>query len=465
MRIALIDPQGINSGLNIGLGILSACFLKDGYEVRVIDLNNNPENVKNRIKGILGFEIIGISVKSFTYKSARGIVRSLGRNDIICGGPHITLDGINFLKENSEFKFGIIGEAEESLPGLLKAINTHLPLEQVRGIVYRSDSAGEICLSERRDFIADIDSLPLPDYSCFDSVGKKIFDYPVLTSRGCPYACIYCCVGKVSGMKMRYRSIENVILEIEQAKVRYGFAQFCILDDNFTFDVERAKDFCRLILKDKMNLTWSCPNGIRADRLDEELVSLMKSSGCRYVSIGIESLDEEVYSNIKKQETLEDIKKAIVFLNKYKIKVNGFLLIGLPKDTPLKTRESIKKSRQIGLDTAHWNMFVPYPGTEVWKWLNKEARIIRDWKEGFHFGPNPKPTFETRIFKEKEMITMYKAANIKCRNYSAFFNQDAPLWVNCINLIKIILRYDSSRVFGHIKYILSNLSQAKRYLR
>ena len=462
MRIALIDPPGINKGLNVGLSMLSACLGIKGYEVKIFDFNNNADSLAERIFHIRQYDLIGFSIKTFTLRNSLEIARALRREDLFCGGPHVTLDGINLLKDSKYFKIGVIGEGEDAIGEIADTIRNNLALSNIRGIVYRQ--ANEIITTASRNFPDDLDALPLSDYSAFDSVKKGIRDYPVITSRGCPYSCIYCCVGRVSGKAMRFRNISNVIREIRNAKKIYHSQSFQILDDNFTFDVDRAKDFCRLLIKDKTNMPWSCPNGLRADRINEELVALMKESGCRYVSIGIESLDEEVFANTKKGGKLEEIKSAVYLFNKYKIKLNGFFLIGLPKDTLAKTIGSFKKSKEIGVDSAHWNMFVPYPGTEAWEWVNKNAKIVCDWREGFHFGINLKPVFETNEFKTSQMIRAYQTVNIKSKNYSAFFNGERPVIINAFVIFLHILRYDATHIFEHLCYVIYNLSAVKKHI-
>jgi anaerobic magnesium-protoporphyrin IX monomethyl ester cyclase len=463
MRIALIDPLGMNKGLNVGLGILAGCLQKTGHLVQVVDLNNAPGNSTRRLEAVSGHDIIGVSLKSSTLDSSRRIARRIGRRDLICGGPHVTLDGINLLKENPEFEFGFAGEAEESLIEFVEAKQKKSPPENIEGIITRNCGSREAdAASFCRKPNQNLDSLSFPAFDLFDSLGTRMWEYPLITSRGCPYSCIYCCVGKLSGKQMRFRSIGSVIEEIEQARTKYNPESFSVLDDNFTFDLGRAKRFCRGLIDNRLGLVWSCPNGIRADRIDDELVSLMKDSGCYKVSVGIESFDDEVFFSIKKGEEKKDILDAIQLLKKHSIEVNGFFLVGLPGDNLEKTRKSLAEIQRIGLDTAQWNMLVPYPGTQAWDWVRKKRRILADWRNGYHYGANLRPTFDSPHFSEKEMILAYKLTNIKCRNYSAFFDRRFSLLRNSAYLLWLILRYDGRRVFSHLSYLFSNIPRLVR---
>jgi radical SAM superfamily enzyme YgiQ (UPF0313 family) len=466
MRVALIDPPGINRGLNTGLAMLAASLKQRGHNVRTIDLNNNPRNGGNRIREVIKYDVIGISVKSFTLESASRIAAELGRDDLICGGPHVTLDALSVLKENRNFKAGIEGEAEEVFPRLLEAWGSGNKLRGMAGVV--SEGVGGIFESGRgcpANLTPDLDALPFADYGCFDSLNGNLYDYPVITSRGCPYSCIYCCVGRIAGRKIRFRSVAGVVEEIAEARLRYNSNSFHILDDNFTFEPERAKGFCAMLIKRNIRMSWSCPNGIRADRLDEELVRLMAESGCRQASIGIESLDGEVFSNIKKGEEIRDIKNAISLFNRHGIRVNGFFMVGLPKDSFRKSMSSLNESLKLGLDSGHWNIFTPYPGTEAWEWVNKNARVLKDWRQGCHFAPRPEIVFETEDFKSSQRLHIYKVANIKCRNYSAFLPGGALSAGSVLRMLCLILRYDALNLLGHLRYVFNHRRDIRRYLK
>ena len=461
MKICLIDPPGVTKGLNLGLGYLASSLIEEGHELKVIDLNNNPDNIEERLSVTRNYDLVGISIKSFTVKSACEISKMVPRNDIICGGPHIILDGYNFLRKNQNFSLGVTGEGEKVLVEVAKALESDSNLQDVKGILYKDKR--EILVNPKGNLVTDLDSLPFPNYEVFDSSNRRITRYPLMTSRGCPYSCIYCCVGEISGKKWRYRTPENIILELEEAKSRWNSKRFSILDDNFTQNPERAKRFCKLLLDRDFNMRWTCSNGIRADRLDQELARLMKKAGCDSVSLGIESLDETVFNNIKKGEKLSDIKEAISLLKKEKIKVTGFFMIGLPGDNMQKTRLSIELARKLKLDEASWSLLVPYPGTEVWRWVNEKAKIIRDWEEGFHFGPNAKSVFETEDFTEKEKAHAYNLANTKCKAYPLLLDNQKPFLAKVLKILRLILTHDAKYLPFHLLYALKEIRRVYKF--
>ena len=450
MKICLIDPPGVTKGLNVGLGYIASSLINQNHQVKVIDLNDNTKDFRNRLDSIKSYDLIGISIKSSVAQSAREISDILGRKDLICGGVHIAVDGYNFLNDNPNFSIGVIGEGEETLIKIANVMENGLALRDIKGIVYRD--GGEIKTSPESGSIADLDSLPYPSYEFFDSFNGTIAEYPLVTSRGCPYSCVYCCVRLISGKKWRFRTPESVIRELEFAKSKYKSMRFEISDDNFTQNIDRVKEICKLLLKHEIGMSWSCPNGIRAKGLDEESVALMKESGCDSVSIGIESLDEAVFDNIKKGEKVDDIRQAISILHSHKIKVSGFFIVGLPGDNLQKIKSSVELSKKLPLEGAIWNLFVPYPGTRAWSWVNSEAKIIRDWEEGFHFGGKLASVFETDGFSEKERIRAFELANIKCRAYLAFFDKNKSLLANAFHILRLIFKYDPQNIFPHIFY-------------
>ncbi|MFH1420523.1 MAG: radical SAM protein [Candidatus Aenigmatarchaeota archaeon] len=413
MNIILIDPEGIVSGLNTGLGYLTAVLKQKGHDVGVIDFNNKRGNEKQRLEAVKGADIAGISIKSFTLAHALKlgkIIKEINPNiTLIAGGPHITIDGRAFMIENKEFDMAVVGEGEQTL----LEIASKKPLEKINGILYRKGN--DVIANERRQWANELDVLPFPNYDVFDSVDSEIDAYPLVTSRGCPYNCSYCSVGNVIGKVWRSRDAKNITEELETAKEKYGSSGFKVLDDNFTLSVERAKEICRMLIDKNIGMKWSCPNGIRADKLDNELLALMKQSGCYSISIGVETGDLDVFKAIDKGEKLEDIEKAVAMIKNAGIRAEGFFIIGLPGSTYEKDKVSIAFAKKLKLDSASFGILVPYPGTRVWDWVNDKknnVRFLRDWKDGFHVGAKPTATFETDSYKAEEMVKLYYNANL-----------------------------------------------------
>lgn len=154
----------------------------------------------------------------------------------------------------------------------------------------------------------NLDDLPFPSYDLIKVesypktyMTKKGPYAPIITSRGCPYPCTYCSAGKVSGKKLRMRSPENIIEEIKLLKNRHHIKEFQIWDDNFTLNKKRVYEFCRLLVKENIDLSWWCPNGLRIETLDEDLIRTMKETGLYAIALGIESGSEKIQKDMKKK--------------------------------------------------------------------------------------------------------------------------------------------------------------------
>jgi len=446
MKVLLIDPPGWQKhSLSLGLAYLAGVIRAADFDVRILDMNNHTYS-EERIKKIIADynpKVIGISVKTATANISADIIRRLKSifPDIIyvAGGPHITLCGKEFIEENKEIDFGITGEGESSFIKLIKNIkNSEKNIPEISGTGYRKN--GKVIFKGASEN-PDISKLPFPIFECIKDMDFTDFRYPLLTSRGCPHGCIFCCVGLISGKKWRAREAGDVVTELLQAKENYQMSSFEIMDDNFTFDIDRAKKICRLIIKKKLNLGWWCHNGLRADKLDQELLDLMKKAGCRSIALGIESGDDDVFNKINKGESLSDIVKAIKMIKRAGMKCVGYFIVGLPGDSVDSTKRSVRHQRSLRLSDYKYNMLIPYPGTRVWDIVKEKGRLLIDIKGVYHFGDDLKIPFETGDISKKTMEQCMHLAE----------NQE---WVAGENDIVSIKKYFNSRFGRDIKRVV-----------
>jgi radical SAM superfamily enzyme YgiQ (UPF0313 family) len=184
-----------------------------------------------------------------------------------------------------------------------------------------------------------------------------------MTSLGCPYACKFCMAGK---RKWRPRSAENCAAEVKRAAERWGISAFQILDDCFNFNHERVMEFCALVKP--LNVKWYCNNGLRADRINEEQARAMYDAGCRHITFGIESANDDILKAINKGENLEQISDAIEYTSKAGIQTAGFFLIGLPGSSFETDMKSLEWARARKI-SPHFSYFVP---PEHWNDGNKQ---------------------------------------------------------------------------------------------
>ncbi len=473
MKILLVDPPGKNKGLNTGLGYLSA-VLKDKHEVKILDLNNteigicgdpNPDLPVNEIeKRVINAieeskpDFFGISVKTFTADISKHMFSLIKPRwpeiRTIAGGPHITLDGLSFIKDN-KIDFAIQGEGEFTIINLCSAIDGKGDFEKISGLIYWKD--GEIIQNSGYDTIKDLDALPFPYYDNFSSVTDNdghLPEYPILTSRGCPYKCTYCSMPKIMGSKWRFRSPERVINELKHAKQEYRSTSFAVVDDNFTLNLKRVDKICDLLISEQINLAWNSQNGIRADRIREDLANKMKQSGCRYVWIGIENADEEVFNEIHKGEKLEDIKTGIKYLKKAGIRVGGFFIVGLPYSTREADLKSVDFVKENGID-AWWFNFVPYPHTEASNWVQNHGEILRPIHGALQYGSDDiEPVFETKDYPKDIRVKTYNDIHIKMKYYDRLADPSLKQWNKWRRVFKKVLPNGFGAIIFLLLYVL-----------
>ena len=457
-KIILIDPEGIRLGLNIGLGYIAANLKKNNYRVNILDFNNERIEKREALKQVKDADFIGISIKTFIVSEALKLAKAVREINpgavLISGGPHLSIDGFNFIKENKIFDIGIAGEGEQSFLELAKG----KPKNEIGGIIF--NNGGQTAASGNRPYNINLDDLPFPDYNLFNShlhngIAYRFSRnaYPIFTSRGCPFKCVYCASYISMGRTWRARSVKNILEELKKAKTDYDISRFEILDDNFNIDPERTKDFCREV--SSLKLRWSCPSGLRADSIDNELVRLMKEAGCYYVYLGIETGDEAVYSKLGKGGSLSRVKEAVKLFKSQGIRVAGAFIIGLPDTTKAIDQESLRFSKKIKLDQATFAMLQPFYNTPVYNLLKKDplVKMLYPWSNVIPFGPDIKTAFETASYTAQDRIKMYSLANLRSKSYVAFIKQNGNAWEKARKIIIAILRFDTLYLFYHLFWV------------
>jgi radical SAM superfamily enzyme YgiQ (UPF0313 family) len=422
-------------------------------------MNNNPltdEDVLSLARRER-IEIIGLSIKTATVGEARRLafrLRELPDVCIVAGGPHVSIAADELILE-SWLDYVFIGEAEVSLPRFCED----------RSVAESGDCPG--VWSKQGHYMEplltdDLDTLPFPDYTVFSgSVVTAVREcYPIVTSRGCAYDCIYCSVPWISGKRFRKRHPDALIEELEFARNKYDIRSFCIIDDAFNLDVHRAKRFCNLLIDRKTNLPWSCPNGLRADRVDDELAELMFRAGCREVMVGIETADPNVLKLVKKGETLEDIRKGIRIFQSAGISVGGYFIIGLPGDSFRSQKQSVQFVQEMGI-SAHFNMLIPYPGTQLWDWVRMHANILVDIEKGLHFADSPDkvaPVFETADYKVQDRLRAYEMVYTRLSRFDMIIPSSETGWHYYVRAIVFMLKYDPIQLWRRASRFLLNIA-------
>lgn len=388
MRVALTRPNYKTHLITppLGLGYISSYLKRAGHEVIFIDGLNRGISNREIVRLARDCEIVGISVLTDYFLQVKDLVKQLkyAGKIVVLGGVHPSVSPQKALDETGG-DFVIVGEGEESMTELVDSLEKGKDTRKIPGVYSKSGKK----FFKPRQPIRELDSLPFPDWRSMNPRlyqkaphGALIKNFPVApitSSRGCPYECTFCASPMFWCKRIRYRSPENVVDEIEYLVKNFGVKEIHFEDDNLTLKREHIEQICKLILERKIRISWATPNGIRADKVDEDLLRLMKKSGCYYVVFGIESGNQEILKNIKKHETLEDIEKAVRLANKVGMLTQGFFIFGLPGESEKTIKNSINFAKKIPLDRAQFLILDLLPGSELW--LEHKDEIAWDYSK------------------------------------------------------------------------------------
>lgn len=392
-----------------GIGYLSEMLTTHGIENWVFDfrLGYSMNDLLNRIHELKP-DLIGVTMTTYRHDLAYEVVDRIKSSNyaIVVGGPHVSLFQSRVL-EGCNADFAIKFEGEYPLLELCESSN----LDEIKGLIYRNGS--EIVENENRPFITNLDELPFPHYKKFE-LPKYTNVHPIISSRGCPYSCIFCTTGSM-GKKFRARSAINVVNELEYW-YKAGYRVFDFLDDNFTLIKDRVYEICDLIKQRKLTgLELHCSNGVRADRVDKDLLKTMKEVGFKYICFGVEAGNNRVLTTIKKGVTIERVEKAIKDALERDYDVGLFFMVGHPGETVKDIEDSIKLALKYPVAMAKFLNVIPYPGTELFQWIEKNNYFVGDWHKKLNYAMHldDDPFFETPelpLVERRRMLE--KTANV-----------------------------------------------------
>lgn len=415
MRILLVAPPFYRlmgshyNGLHLGIAYIAAVLKEHGHEVGLYnaDYLNNKEYLSQKQlfenfdsyrvilndlshpiwqetrDKIAGFQpdLVGLAMLTANYRAATniaGIVRGLDRGiRVVVGGAHPTLEPAGVLAEK-DFDYVVRGEGELTMLELAEGS----PEAEIKGLSFKKN--GQMVHNEERPFIKDLDSLPFPERDSFLNDTEYLDLGYIITGRGCAFACAYCASPRLWRRTTRLRSIGNVISELELLHTCYNPPLVRFSDDTFTMDRKRAKNICREIIERKLGIKWVCDT--RADCLDDELVRLMKESGCVRIKIGVESGSERILKQMQKGLTAETVRRAVGLIKKYGIPLTIYLLAGFPGETDADLRQTIALAKELKADYNSLSVLAPYYGTKIWKDLELSGKRLdkEHWEYFYH---------------------------------------------------------------------------------
>lgn len=388
MRVLLIsaNTEKINIlPVPLGLNYVAAATQNKGHNVKVLDLmvHTDPRlPIREMIKSFHP-DVIGISVRNiddqnmndprFMLDEVKEIVlhcRSLSDATIVLGGAGYSIfpDAVlTYL----EADMGIQGEGESAFPELLQRLEKRSGLTGLSGVYVKG-----IGLQGQRSFIHDLNDLDVSGVQSFSSIYDRNLWMPFQTRRGCPLNCSYCSTAAIEGRTIRKRSLQ-ILIEEMKALVKQGFRRFFFVDNTFNLPPSYAKEICRLIIRQDLNIVWRCI--LYPGKVDEDLIKLMAEAGCKEVSLGFESGCQRILKNMNKKFHPEEISKTSLMLAKYSIQQTGFLMLGGPGETKESVLESLWFADSLPLNTLKITQGIRiYPYTTLAKIALSEGIIASD---------------------------------------------------------------------------------------
>ena len=372
----------------IGLLYPAAMLEKEGHEVRISDelVGDDSEKIIKEFRP----DVLCLSVNTINVPRAKSLVdfgKQHGATLFIAGGAHATSEPESCIKDVG-VNASVISEGEAVLPDLLRNDDW----VNVKGVVYKNEE-GNIINNGKRSLIQDLDSLPFPARHLIDFkkyAGTALFGRflrkdeqwtPVITSRGCPFLCTFCANWQVMGRNTRDRSPENVVEELKEIKYKYGISVVDFLDDTFTLRPARIKKLCELIIKEKLNIRWSCQTRVT---LTKDLVQIMKDAGCDLIMLGIESGSNKVLRAIKKGINIDMVKSAFKICREVGIRTKALFMVGTPGEESEDFEMSVKLLKDIKPDYLWVSKFTPLPGSEYYEKNREELKDMK-WEDYNYF--------------------------------------------------------------------------------
>jgi len=351
----------------LGVSYVAAAFEAAGCRVRIIDYIVSRYTQKKLKAELDTFEpdVVGSTSVTMNFPVAADIVRTAKRHRpsvlTVMGGPHVTFDAEKTLQTYPEIDLLVMGEGEQTIRELVPRLADRSGWTGVRGLAFRRDNT--IVITEPRELIDDLDSIPRPARHLLPLSRYRALGFPIsmITSRGCPNACIFCQGRRMVGKKVRYRSVESVMDEIEEI-LSYGITRINVADDLFTSNKKRVQEMCGQILARGLNFTWSA--FARVNTVDRETLKLMRDAGCDAISFGIESGNPEMLRRVRKGITLDQARNAVTLCKEAGIFAHASFMVGLPGESPETLADTHAFAQSLGIAYGY-HFLAPFPGTDV----------------------------------------------------------------------------------------------------
>lgn len=476
MKVTFLNPPQTTSKYKF-LGVV-APSLGIGYMAAVLEQNNIDVDVLDASALDLSYDEVGdeilkrnpdiVSITALTptmgvaLDSADKIKQVKPDTVVVLGGYHPTFEYESVLAEES-VDVVVRGEGEYTFLELVQTIEKGGDLKDVKGLAFHDKTDGSVYLTPERPIIENLDELPFPAFHLFPMEKYRILNIStniatIITTRGCPMQCSFCSSAALHGNKLRRRSYENVVDEVELRLNEENIDTIAFMDDTFTLNKKFVKDFCAEIKRRNLEFWWGCTS--RVDTLDEELLQIMKDAGCITLFIGVESADQQMLEKMNKNITVSKTENAFKLARKVGIRTIASCVIGMPEDTRESIYQTIDFVKKLDPNYALYSLATPYPGTRFYNETFKKDLInIDDWSKYTLLDP----VLKTIDCSSEELRKIQKRAYLKFYLRPSYLIRQVPqdgliLFRTVLGVSKQIL---SKQTNGNTNYNKSNVNHSK----
>lgn len=397
---------------------LLASASKRNCEVRILDANLenlSPEDVANRVSQFKP-DYFGITCMSFEddtdlHKMALSAKQGYENTKVIAGGIHATLLPEMAINDKN-VDYAILGEGEYRLQNLMDCLENGTSVEKIDGLAYKSD--GNIILQGLASYIQNLDDLPFPSYEHLDfkshannpnkyspyNVARNLPYVFMVTSRGCPFRCTFCSSKEINGPRIRFRSPDSVLKEIDWLVKDYGVREIIFQDDNLFLNHDRIKKVMNGLIERKYDLVWK-PSSAAVYTLNDEILELAKKAGCYQLPLAFEAGSVESLKLLRKPaEAFTRAKPVAEKAKALDFELIGMFVFGIPGETFDNIRQTFSHAEELDLDYCSFNIATPLPKTDLYN-IARDGNMLVD---GFSFDPTKFKGFGQGTIRTNEFI-------------------------------------------------------------
>ncbi len=423
----------------ISLPSIAALLRSKGFEVKLLDCMAENLSVEAALRQLVYFKpklvILNFSTTTFNADGdfTLRLKKLLPKSHLAAIGVHATTLPELTLIETALDSI-IRGEPEMTALDLAREIKGKERLRSVRGLSYRGNPT--FVNNPARPWIENLDSLPFParDLLKNDRYKMPIYNRPytlVITARGCPNNCSFCTANLYYGTKIRMRSPENVLDEVEEILKVFKIRDITFWADTFTFDRNYVLKICQGIKERRLNFRWMC--NARVDRVDLDLLKVMRETGCQIISYGVESGVQKILNRIGKNITLAQVRQAFSWTRKAGIESAAHIIFGLPGETEETIKKTIRFVKEINPDYIQFYSAIPFPGTRFYDEASRKGWITsKDWRD-YELGKNiistPKlPVERLAYWRRRAYLQFYLRPSYVWQKVRKFVKKPRDFW-------------------------------------